>query len=51
MAQALGMEVIAEGVETEAQLSRLERLGCRLAQGYHFAPPMPPAALDEFVRR
>ena len=51
MARALGMEVVAEGVETEAQHSTLERLGCQLAQGYLFAPPMPPAALDEFVRR
>ena len=49
MARALGMQVIAEGVETEAQLAILRRLGCHLAQGYYFARPLPPAALAEFV--
>ena len=45
MARALGMQVIAEGVETGAQLSILRRLGCHLAQGYHFSRPLPPAEL------
>ena len=49
MARALGMQVIAEGVESEEQLAILRRLGCQLAQGYHFARPMPPPALAEFV--
>ena len=49
MAQALGMQVIAEGVESEAQLASLRRLGCQLAQGYLFARPLPPPALAEFV--
>ena len=39
MASALGLGVIAEGVETEAQADALRRLGCPLAQGYHFGPP------------
>ena len=50
MARALGMEVIAEGVETEAQLSILRRLGCHLAQGYYFARPLPPAELAGFMQ-
>jgi EAL domain-containing protein (putative c-di-GMP-specific phosphodiesterase class I) len=37
----LGLRVIAEGVEDEATLARLVRLGCDLAQGYHFSRPMP----------
>jgi diguanylate cyclase (GGDEF)-like protein/PAS domain S-box-containing protein len=40
MASALGLCVIAEGVETEAEADALRRLGCPLAQGYHFGPPV-----------
>jgi diguanylate cyclase (GGDEF)-like protein len=39
MASALGLGVIAEGVESEAQADSLRRLGCPLAQGYYFGPP------------
>ena len=39
MASALGLGVIAEGVESEAQADALRRLGCPLAQGYYFGPP------------
>ena len=39
MASALGLGVIAEGVESEAQADVLRRLGCPLAQGYYFGPP------------
>lgn len=46
LAHELGLEVIAEGVETEQQEAELVRLGCRHAQGYHFARPVElPAAL------
>ncbi len=37
----LGMNVLAEGVETESQLEKLKVLGCDNYQGYHFARPMP----------
>ena len=40
----LGMEVVAEGIETEAQIEFFERLGCDLLQGYFFSPPLPPSA-------
>jgi EAL domain-containing protein (putative c-di-GMP-specific phosphodiesterase class I) len=46
---ALGHEldllVIAEGVETEAQLKHLEILGCKMAQGYLLARPTPPSEM------
>jgi len=37
----LGMKVVAEGVETQANLEQLAAMGCDLAQGYHIARPMP----------
>jgi diguanylate cyclase (GGDEF)-like protein len=37
---SLGMEVVAEGVETDAQRGQLQALGCRLAQGYLFSKPL-----------
>ncbi|MBC2774366.1 EAL domain-containing protein [Rhizobium sp. AQ_MP] len=41
----LGLETVAEGVETQAQLAFLETIGCRIFQGYLFGRPMP---LEEF---
>ena len=45
LAAALGLQITAEGVETAAQASILRFLGCPHAQGFHFARPLPPAAL------
>jgi EAL domain-containing protein (putative c-di-GMP-specific phosphodiesterase class I) len=43
---ALGLSVIAEGVETEAQMDFLRRLGCDSFQGFLFSKPVPP---EEFL--
>jgi diguanylate cyclase (GGDEF)-like protein/PAS domain S-box-containing protein len=45
MAHALGMTVVAEGVETEAQREELIAIGCDAAQGYLFARPLAPDAV------
>ncbi|MFP5256332.1 MAG: EAL domain-containing protein [Acidimicrobiia bacterium] len=50
LAEALGLQVIAEGVETGAQLAELQRLGCHHAQGYLFSRPMPSTELIQWVR-
>ena len=42
---ALDLDLIAEGVETPTQLAELRRLGCRLAQGFHWSEPLPPDRL------
>jgi sensor c-di-GMP phosphodiesterase-like protein len=42
MADSLSLDVIAEGVETGAQLAELRRLGVRLAQGYFWSRPLSP---------
>jgi diguanylate cyclase (GGDEF)-like protein/PAS domain S-box-containing protein len=47
LAHALGLQVIAEGVETELQLEELERLDCDFAQGYLFSRPVPAHELVE----
>jgi diguanylate cyclase (GGDEF)-like protein/PAS domain S-box-containing protein len=43
LGRSLGMEVIAEGIETESQFATLREMGCRLGQGYHLSRPIPAA--------
>lgn len=45
LAAALELEVVAEGIETQAQAEALLRAGCTRAQGYFYAPPMPTSEL------
>ena len=45
MGRSLGMEVVAEGVETAAQAAILQSMGCHYLQGYHIARPMTAQAL------
>lgn len=51
LAGALGLRVVAEGVETEEQAAALRRLGCHEGQGYLFGHPMSADDLLEWVRR
>jgi EAL domain-containing protein (putative c-di-GMP-specific phosphodiesterase class I)/ActR/RegA family two-component response regulator len=50
LAHDLGLRVVAEGVETLAELALLRELGCDLAQGYLLARPMPPEEFPAWVR-
>ena len=49
MAHALNKKVVAEGVETQAQLDFLRKHDCELIQGYFFSRPLPAAELAKFV--
>jgi diguanylate cyclase (GGDEF)-like protein len=50
LANELGLEVIAEGVETEAQARFLMGAGCEQAQGYYFSRPVPAAQVAQLLR-
>ncbi len=45
----LGIGVVAEGIETEYQVSRLKALGCSLGQGYFFSRPVPCGIITEMM--
>lgn len=49
IADFLGVPVIAEGVETEEQMTALREMGCDLVQGYYFSRPVPGEAFEEFL--
>ncbi|HWS55779.1 MAG TPA: EAL domain-containing protein [Pyrinomonadaceae bacterium] len=50
LAANMGLEVVAEGIETLGQLGRLAELGCEYGQGYLFARPLAPDAAEALVR-
>ncbi len=50
LGHALGLEVVAEGVEDEASLELLRSLGCDTAQGYHLGRPLPADGFAAWVR-
>src|SRR5687768_9625583 len=49
LAQNLGMDVVAEGVETEDQLMLLRKLECENGQGFLFSTPLPDRQVDQFI--
>lgn len=51
LARTLGMEVVAEGVETEQQRSQLRALECEFAQGYYVSRPVDSDAAEAFFLR
>jgi diguanylate cyclase (GGDEF)-like protein/PAS domain S-box-containing protein len=51
LAQVLQLEVVAEGVEREAQVSALRDIGCQMAQGYLFARPLDEPTLTALLER
>ncbi len=50
LARVLGMDVVAEGIETREQYALLCKLGCRNGQGFLFAPPLPAERMTELLR-
>ena len=51
LAHGLGLQVVAEGVETPEQRDNLHRHACDVAQGYHYARPLPPEAFAAWLAR
>ena len=49
MGHSLGLEIIAEGVETPGQMARLREFGCNEGQGYLFSRPVPPEELTSLL--
>jgi PAS domain S-box-containing protein len=49
LAHNLGMEVVAEGIEEQDQMSALKTMGCELGQGYFFSKPADAAAMQRFL--
>ncbi|MGH9518252.1 MAG: putative bifunctional diguanylate cyclase/phosphodiesterase, partial [Terriglobales bacterium] len=50
LARNLGMQIIAEGAETEKQVAQLRRLGCEFAQGYYFSEPLEASRATDLLR-
>lgn len=50
LAGSLGLDIVAEGVETREQLDRLRALGCHLVQGFLISEPLPASEVLQFTR-
>ena len=51
LAANLQMQSLAEGVEKDAQLQNLRKMGCNLAQGRLLSPPVGPAQIKEMLKK
>ncbi|MBK1987826.1 GGDEF domain-containing response regulator [Sphaerospermopsis aphanizomenoides BCCUSP55] len=51
LAKTLGLDVVAEGVETVAQMRILRSLGCNYGQGYLFSKPMPAHQIEDWLQK
>ncbi|MBD2294982.1 EAL domain-containing protein [Anabaena sphaerica FACHB-251] len=51
LAHTLGLDVVAEGVETLAQMTHLRSLGCKYGQGYLFSQAMPPSVIEDWLQK
>jgi EAL domain-containing protein (putative c-di-GMP-specific phosphodiesterase class I) len=50
LARVLGMDVVAEGIETQEQNTLLRQLGCRFGQGFLFSRPVPAETISQMLR-
>jgi diguanylate cyclase (GGDEF)-like protein/PAS domain S-box-containing protein len=51
MGDSLNLKTIAEGIESAQQIDQLQLLGCEAGQGFHFAKPLTPGDMDEFLMK
>ncbi|HEY9735527.1 MAG TPA: EAL domain-containing protein [Trichocoleus sp.] len=51
LAHSMGVDVVAEGIETQTELEALQALGCEFGQGYLFARPMPAEEVERWLQR
>ncbi|HJT70315.1 MAG TPA: EAL domain-containing protein, partial [Terriglobales bacterium] len=49
LARSLGLKVVAEGTDSEDQIAELKRLGCEMAQGFLYSPPVPSGQAFELL--
>ena len=50
LGQNMGLNIIAEGVETPDEAALLRDMGCEAAQGYHFAKPLPESQVIDLLK-
>ncbi len=51
LAHSVGLETVAEGTETAGQIAQLKQLGCEMAQGYFYSPPVNSHSASDLLGR